>query len=583
VTEHAVLPVAGGATGNGTPDQDDDLASLRTILIGPAEQKLQAIEARLEDRFEQARDVSAVLPQALLHRARDPELARALAPPVETALTASVRRDPKPLADALFPVIGPAIRKAVAAALASMVESLNRTVEHSVSWRALRWRAEAWRSGKPFGEIVLAHTLLYRVEQVFLIHRKTGLLLQHVRGGAAHVEDAQLVSAMLTAIRDFVQDSFRTSTDDSLDSLKVGELSVWIEQGPAAILAAVVRGTAPPEYRQVLQRALEAIHLQFGEVLDAFEGDAAPFDAARPLLEDCVETQLRADRPRSRRGALVLLVLVWIALGAWAVTSYRDQRRFTAYVEALQREPGLVLVSADRRAGRYVVNGLRDPLARDPSELLRGSQVNPSRVDASWQPYQSLLPGFVVSRARTVLQPPPGVTLSFHDGILTAAGDASAGWIADARRLAPLIAGVTRFDAAGAIDARLRTVAARLQQATVLFVRGTTRLVPNQDAQLRAIADDVRELAAAAVLSGTRVQVDVTGHTDSDGGAESNVPLSRQRAQAVVSLLPQQTGGLDLTTSGVGSDAPIAPGQAEADKERNRCVTFRVLLTGPAR
>ena len=57
------------------------------------------------------------------------------------------RSNPGPLADALFPVMGPAIRKAVAAALAGMVEALNRTLEHSLSWRSIAWRLEALRTG----------------------------------------------------------------------------------------------------------------------------------------------------------------------------------------------------------------------------------------------------------------------------------------------------------------------------------------------------------------------------------------------------------------------------------------------------
>ncbi len=117
---------------------------------------------------------------ATLWRKDDPQMTRALAPTVEEALTASVRRNPRPLADALFPIFGPAIRKAIAASLSSMLESLNQTIEHSLSWRALQWRITALRTGKPFAEIVLLNTLVYRVEQVFLIDRESGLLLQHV-------------------------------------------------------------------------------------------------------------------------------------------------------------------------------------------------------------------------------------------------------------------------------------------------------------------------------------------------------------------------------------------------------------------
>ena len=47
-----------------------------------------------------------------------------------------------------------------------------------------------------------------------------------------------MVSGMLTAIRDFVQDAFKSqSATESLDTLRVGELEVWVEQGPHAVLA----------------------------------------------------------------------------------------------------------------------------------------------------------------------------------------------------------------------------------------------------------------------------------------------------------------------------------------------------------
>jgi len=581
VTEPAVLPADRDAAEPHRVAQADDLASLRSILIGPAEQRLEALQARLDDRFAQARDVGAVLPQALLHRARDPELARALTPPVEQAITDSVRRDPRPLADALFPVIGPAIRKAVAASLASMVESLNRTLEHSFSWRAMQWRLEAVRTGKSFGEIVLLHTLLYRVEQVFLIHRRTGLLLQHVRAGAAQVEDAQLVSAMLTAIRDFVQDSFHVSEHDSLDTFNVGELAVWIEQGPSAVLASVVRGSAPPERRQLLQRALETIHLQFADALETFDGDTQPFEAARPALESCLETEYRADTTRRRRGTLILATLVLIAVGVWGAFAWRDYRRWTRYVETLRQEPGLVVVSTGRSGGKYVVAGLRDPLARDPDGILRQSSLSPEDVAGRWEPFQALTPSFVEARARQVLQPPAGTTLTLRDGVLAATGDPPAAWIAEASRIAPLVAGVARFDAAGATESRIQSLTRRIEGATLLFARGLPVLLPGQEAQARAAADDIRELGVLAAGAGRTFRVDVVGNTDTDGDAKANLPLSRARAErALAALGLQPSPHLQVRPLGVGSDEPLAAGPSETDKQRNRRVSLRVSEAG---
>ena len=313
-----------------------DFAELRSLIVGPEQRQLRTIQTRLDDPAAQIRDVSRALPQAMLLRKDDPQLTRALAPTIEEAITTSVRRNPRPLADALFPIFGPAIRKAIAASLSTMLESLNQTLEHSLSWRAVQWRITALRTGKSFAEVVLLNTLVYRVEQVFLIERESGLLLLHVKSGPSAVQDVDMVSGMLTAIRDFAHDSFRVSKDETLDTLQVGELSVWIEQGPHAILAAVIRGTAPSELRTTMQEALEHVHARFGETLAAFDGDTAPFEAVRPSLEALLQSQYHRDRKKSSpmlwvlAGALVLALAVWafFAVSArtrWHVVSQRAQ------------------------------------------------------------------------------------------------------------------------------------------------------------------------------------------------------------------------------------------------------------------
>ena len=183
------------------PSVPDGLDELRQLPVAPEQEELRALKARLDDPAVRAHDLMTGLPEALGHLSGDRRLTEAIQPSVETAITTSVRRNPKPLADALFPVIGPAIRKAIAHTLGAMLDSLNRTVEHSVSLKALRWRLVAWRTGRPFAEVVLLNTLIYRVEQVFLIHARTGLLLQHVTAESIATQDPDMVSGMLTAMK----------------------------------------------------------------------------------------------------------------------------------------------------------------------------------------------------------------------------------------------------------------------------------------------------------------------------------------------------------------------------------------------
>lgn len=569
--------------GNGRAGDDgvdgDSFSELRSLIVGPERRELMALQAHLHDPSIQTRDVSRVLPDAIALRATDPQLTRALAPSVESAVTASVRKDPRPLADALFPVMGPAIRKAIAHTLASMMESLNRTVEHSVSWRALQWRWTAFRTGKPFAEIVLLNTLEYRVDQVFLIHADTGLLLQHVWSDAGAVRDADQVSAMLTAIRDFVRDSFKTTDGDTLDAMRVGDLSVIVEQGPHAMLAGVVRGTAPRTLQTTFQDALEHIHRQLGVELQAFGGDAAPFEQARPEMEACLVTQFRPrQQSASYRRWAAAGVVALLAIGVWAFFGLRERQRWNAYLERVGAEPGIMIASSGRKGGKFFVAGLRDSLAVDPATLVTASGLPADSVESRWEPYQSLHPSFVTARARDLLRPPPGVTLEYRDGVLAARGPAPNRWIVDSERLAPAIAGVRRFAYAGpSPEVQLKD---KLEAMSVLFPKGRSRIAPDQGDAERTVATLLSELSEILRARGRRAQVDITGHTDTDGTEVANGPLSQGRADAVLALVSTPSlGAITFTAKGVGSDFPLAPGTTEADKRRNRRASFRVSLS----
>jgi OOP family OmpA-OmpF porin len=555
-----------------------DFAELRSLIVGPEQRQLRTLQARLDDPGTQIREVSRVLPQAMLLRKDDPQLTRALAPTIEEAITTSVRKNPRPLADALFPIFGPAIRKAIAASLSSMLESLNQTLEHSLSFRAIRWRITALRTGKSFAEVVLLNTLVYRVEQVFLIERASGLLLLHVTSGVSTVKDVDMVSGMLTAIRDFAHDSFRVAKDDALDTLQVGDLSVWIEQGPHAILAAVIRGNAPAEVRTTMQEALEHVHARLGETLATFNGDTTPFEAVRPALEGCLQSRYHHEKKKSSPLLWTLAGALVLALAVWAFFSWSARSRWNSYLDALRAEPGIVVVSAERRGGQYVVSGLRDPLARNPSSFVAAAGLAPSDVSGNWQLYQALDPSFVVARARQLLRAPDGVTLRFADGVLTADGAASGSWIVDSQRLASVIPGVVRYDPMPLIDSEVRALSQQLEAARLLFVRGSTGLEEGGEAILAAQLERARSLDRLAEAAGRRYRVEIVGHADADGPEASNDPLSAKRASRVRAAVESLgLGRLDVISTGVGSRQPVKPSATEDDKRMNRRVSMRVL------
>jgi outer membrane protein OmpA-like peptidoglycan-associated protein len=69
-----------------------------------------------------------------------------------------------------------------------------------------------------------------------------------------------------------------------------------------------------------------------------------------------------------------------------------------------------------------------------------------------------------------------------------------------------------------------------------------------------------------------RSQITVEGHTDSYGGDESNLALSRRRAEAVSAFMTSELGmpAFRLSSVGYGETQPIANNDTEQGRERNR-------------
>jgi outer membrane protein OmpA-like peptidoglycan-associated protein len=572
----------------------DPLDELRSLLAAAEQEDVARIHERLNDPVTRAEDVSLVLAEAITIRSgKDSQLTDALQPTVEEAIVRSVRRDPQTLVDALFPVMGPAIRKSIASTLAAMLQSLNETLTEGFSVQGLKWRLEAWRTGRPFAEVVLLRSLVYRVEQVFLIHLKSGLLLQHVSANPGAVQDADMVSGMLTAIRDFAHDSFGGTEASGLDAFQVGDLTVWVEQGPLAILAGAIRGNPPQELKAVFAETIEKIHSGQAGDLEAFEGNAAPFERSRPLLESCLKVQrqtaaqIKPGAPRRATTALkVALAVALLAIGLWIAFSARRNRRWNQYLARVGATPGLVVASSERRGGKLFVNGLRDPLARDPAAMLAPASLGPEDVVATWRPYQALDSELVLTRAKHVLEPPATATLEMRGGVLAARGAAPHAWIAEAKRESRALSGVTRFDDSNLVDADrrdLEAVGKSIEGRLFLFSPGSAELSASETGKLAGAAADLARLAAMSAAAGRSSRVEVIGRGDSEGTENINRPLSRQRAERVLAALRAQgIGSANIATVGVGSEKPLREERTEEDKQYNRSVSFRVVLEGPA-
>jgi outer membrane protein OmpA-like peptidoglycan-associated protein len=519
------MPTDGAAKRPASDDQP--LAELRAILLGPDREAWDTLRQRLDNPLRRAEDVAGVLAEAVRLRS-DAKLRRALQPLLEEALQLSVQSNPRMLADALFPIFGKAIRKAITSELDAMLQSLSQTLEQSFSWRSVRWRWESIRTGKRYVEIVMLRSLLYRVEQVFLIHRKTGLLLQHAAATAAATKDPEMVSGMLTAIQDFVRDSVSGAEGENLETVRMGEIGVVLAYGPDAILSGFVRGVAPRNLNRVFQDTLDVIEQRKAEALHSFSGETSEFESCRPQLEACLLGQGKAEERRATsRVARVLLfgtpVLLVFALLGWWIYSAAVERRWSNFAQRLSGEPGIVLTSVEKRSGTHYISGLRDPLAADPAALLQAVGLPTSKATFRWEEYHSLAPSFAAQR-------------------------------------------------------RLVELKDDLERRAFRFMTGSAAIPPEQRFLLDDVAAQILALSQAASALGKSIQVEIRGNHDPVGSEELNAELARSRAANVqAALISLGVPAAHLTA--VPEDRQQETCSAVKEEERLFCrsASFRVI------
>ena len=557
-----------------------DFETLKDLLFGDERGTLEALDARVDKAERSQRELPARLPEAIERAqagAGAARMADALAKPVTHALGAAVRENRQVIIDVLFPVIGPAIRKAIAEALRTLVADVNGAIESSFTPRGLAWRVEAWRSGVPYAEIVLKHTLTYRIDHVFLIERDSGLVLDRESAPELPELDADAIAGMLTAIGAFVRDSVG-GEGGTLDSARIGEHLLWLVEGPRANLACFIHGVPPARLRALLEQKLERIHARLLEEDEI--GDAA----RRALRPDGIMRELRAAEPvaRSSRWPVRILLLAALALLGWLIV--RDQRQ-TAWLDAMRARlathPGFVLGAIDAHGRAAVtVRGLLDPDAQSVDAALR-DVLGSAKLTLETTGYVSTDDAIIARRARRLLDAPRTVTIAASDGVLALGGRAPAAWIDAARERAAWVPGVQeakfgvtseKSDAAAA-RADLDRLSAVIAARRIAFVRETE---PAQDATstLEALVADMRRADSLAATAGVAIEWIATGSNDDPGSDSTNARVRASRAQWLADAIGAR---------GIAGVRTAADDDADASRIGQRAAFLRMVTTAAPR
>jgi len=568
------------------------LAELRKALTGLDNQDLQRLSRLVQDPELFSEEISLLLPLAIrrLYERGDIDLGtfRGL---IEEVLTQSVRENPRTMANILFPIMMPAIRKAVSEDIKRMMDSLNTTLENGFSPNRIGWRLQALFSGKKYAEIVLSHAYVYKVNQVFLIHRSTGLLLHQVFDEELTAfSDADMVSSMLSAIKDFVQDSFKRDKEEQLDTIAVGDFNIWIEQGPHAIIAAIVEGNAPGDLRLTLKEAIEAIHINFNYELERFQGDTEVFATKDRFLQTCLQKEKKETKKKPPVALIVILVVLLGAIGYWSYIQIETGMRFRKLINKLEMTKGVVITNTDKSGGMYHVHGLSDPIVGDLGGMLSEYGFDQSKVSLDLERYISLEYDLVLQRAQRVLMPPATIDLTLRNDTLMASGKADTAWVQRAMMLAPGIPGISSIDmtrvnfVAPVVvkeevpvmpDVVVRSILA-IENYYFIFEYNQSKLDSLQKIDFDILISEVKSVLDFRFDQDSVPTIEIISHTSMSGNPEANSVKAQQRADQFVDFMVAE--GIPVETL-----VPVVVFvEDKKDKLPVRSVSFKVKYVNPA-
>jgi ABC-type transporter Mla MlaB component len=393
---------------------------LKDLLLGEERAARNAQAKLLADKLDASfADLPQLLPDLLKRAQHDDRLARALEKPLAQGFERIARTQKTLLISVLFPLIGPVIRRSIAETLSQLMKDMNRAVEHSISPTGLRWRWEALKTGVPFTQVVLKHTLRYRVEHLLLVNNDGGLLLAHVANVDAELADSDAVAGMLSALQDFARDAVLARPDEALKSVEVGGMTLKILRGPLMHLAIAVRGELSEPALTSLIELVETLHDDVANTSTDLEANKAEF---RDLITDWMlkngqESSEAIDDARAQSKAKPVLLKVIAALLASALLAWCGALWWHAHKAAqleveLTKSPG-ILARVHYSDGQYHVVGNRDPFADSIIELAGRIKIPADRIEqAKLSAYLSLEPLLWQRRLRASGQLPEALNLT---------------------------------------------------------------------------------------------------------------------------------------------------------------------------
>jgi hypothetical protein len=168
------------------------------------------------------------------------------------AIRIQIRNNRDDIIDALYPIMGSLISKYIQAELERLSENINRQIDDTFSWKAIKREFLALFGIKEKDQL-MKDALAPAIEEGYVIYQNSGLLIGHYT--RKDTVDQDMIAGMLTAIKSFVEDAFQQK-GGNLDMIEYGTFKILIQNSYRYYIAAVVSGVVDTNYKLNLLKYL---------------------------------------------------------------------------------------------------------------------------------------------------------------------------------------------------------------------------------------------------------------------------------------------------------------------------------------
>lgn len=176
-----------------------------------------------------------------------------LGPTITDSLKNEIQNSQDQVVDALFPIIGKMIKKYIQNEFKILSDNINSQLKERFSFKGWSRKFKSKVSGVNEESLIIQTLAKTEIQEIFIINKGSGILQANF--SKTETIDKDVLSGMLTAIKSFVEDAFKTG-EEQLESIEYGLYNIHIQNFKSYYLAVVIHGVFDSVYKSKLESKL---------------------------------------------------------------------------------------------------------------------------------------------------------------------------------------------------------------------------------------------------------------------------------------------------------------------------------------